>query len=97
MLGDGFVQRQHVVERDGTASAQAEADDLDLFGGAVTASLVTRTATRERQGRQVPRQGPRPGRGRRVRSGHVEGRKTFSFDEGKVVANDGGAGPRRSR
>jgi hypothetical protein len=90
VLGDGFVSVT-TSSRDGTASAQAEADDLELFGGAVTASLVSRSATAS--GKGVKYDGS-------VRDlvvgsreiGDVESRKTFTFDEGKVVANDGGAG-----
>jgi murein DD-endopeptidase MepM/ murein hydrolase activator NlpD len=90
VLGDGFVSVA-TSSRDGTASAQAEADDLELFGGAVTASFVSRSATAN--GKGVKYRGS-------VRDlivgtreiGSVESRKTFTFDEGKVVANDGGAG-----
>jgi hypothetical protein len=90
VLGDGFVSVS-TSSRDGTAGAQAEADDLELFGGAVTASLVTRTATANGKGVKYS--------GTILdlvvgshEIGSVERRKTFTFDEGKVVANDGGAG-----
>jgi murein DD-endopeptidase MepM/ murein hydrolase activator NlpD len=90
VLGDGFVSVT-TSSRDGKASAQAEADDLELFGGAVTASMVTRGVSAGGKGVKY--------RGRVLdlvvgsrEIGSVESRKTFSFDEGKVVANDGGAG-----
>src|SRR4051812_10090135 len=43
-LGDGFVSVTTSVSSSLSASAQAEADDLSLFGGAVKASLVQRSA-----------------------------------------------------
>jgi murein DD-endopeptidase MepM/ murein hydrolase activator NlpD len=89
-LGDGFVSVTTSAS-DGTAEGQAEADDLDLFDGAITASLVLRTATATSKG--VSYRGS-------VRDlvvgerdvGSVESRKTYTFDSGKVVVNDDGAG-----
>src|SRR3954453_21210029 len=48
-LGDGFYSLT-TSSSDGTAMAQAEADDLELFGGAVTASIVQRTASATAKG-----------------------------------------------
>ncbi len=90
VLGDGFVSVS-TSSADGTATAQAEADDLELFGGAVTASLVSRIATANAKGVKY--------RGNILdlvvgerKIGSVEGTKTYNFDEGKVVANRDGAG-----
>jgi murein DD-endopeptidase MepM/ murein hydrolase activator NlpD len=90
VLGDGFYSVSTSAS-DGTAMAQAEADDLELFGGEVTASLVSRTATASAKG--VKYRGS-------VRDlvlgdreiGSVESAKTYSFAAGKVVVNTGGAG-----
>jgi murein DD-endopeptidase MepM/ murein hydrolase activator NlpD len=90
MLGDGFYSLS-TSSSDGTAQAQAEADDIELFGGAITASLVSRTASAKASG--VKYRGT-------VRDlvldekdvGSVESAKTFTFDAGKVVVNTGGAG-----
>ena len=49
VLGDGFYSAT-TSSSDGTATAQAEADDLELFGGEVTASIVSRTATATAKG-----------------------------------------------
>jgi murein DD-endopeptidase MepM/ murein hydrolase activator NlpD len=90
VLGDGFVSVS-TSSSDGTASAQAEADELELFGGAVTASVVSRTATAN--GKGVKYRGSVRDLvvgGREI--GSVESHKTFRFDQGEVVANDGGAG-----
>src|SRR4051812_49628284 len=88
-LGDGFYSA--TTSSDGTASAQAEAGDLDLFGGEVTASIVSRTATATAKG--VKYRGS-------VRDlvlgdkdiGSVERARTYTFSAGKVVVNTGGAG-----
>ena len=71
--------------------AQAEADDLELFGGEVTASLVSRTATATAKGVKY--------RGAvndlvlgDEEIGSVESTKTYTFDAGKVVVNKDGAG-----
>ena len=88
-LGDGFYSAT-TSSSDGTAMAQAEADDLELFGGEITASIVTRTATATAKG--VKYRGS-------VRDlvlgdkeiGSVERTKTYTFDAGKVVVNKGGA------
>ena len=90
VLGDGFYSAT-TSSKDGTATAQAEADDLELFGGAVTASIVSRTATATTKG--VKYRGS-------VRDlvlgdkeiGSVERTKTYTFDAGKAVVNRDGAG-----
>jgi murein DD-endopeptidase MepM/ murein hydrolase activator NlpD len=90
VLGDGFYSAT-ASAGDGTASAQAEADDLELFGGEVTASLVSRTATATAKG--VKYRGT-------VRDlvlgdkdiGSVSSTKTYTFDAGKAVVNKDGAG-----
>src|SRR3954470_12531102 len=86
-LGDGFYSA--TTSSDGTASAQAEADDLELFGGEVTASIVSRTATATAKG--VKYRGS-------VRDlvlgdkeiGSVSSTKTYAFDAGKAVVNKDG-------
>jgi murein DD-endopeptidase MepM/ murein hydrolase activator NlpD len=88
-LGDGFYSL--TTSSDGTASAQAEADDVELFGGAVTASLISRSANATAK---------RVKYGGSVRDlvlgdeeiGSVEATKTFTFDSGKAVVNKDGAG-----
>src|SRR4051812_9867267 len=88
-LGDGFYSA--TTSRAGTASAQAEADDLELFGGEVTASIVARTATATAKGvkyRGTVRDlvlGDR-------KVGSVSSTKTYTFDAGKAVVNQDGAG-----
>ena len=47
-LGDGLSRTD--ASSGGSATAQAEAYDLELFGGEVTASIVTRTATATAKG-----------------------------------------------
>jgi murein DD-endopeptidase MepM/ murein hydrolase activator NlpD len=87
-LGDGFYSL--MTSSDGTATAQAEADDVELFGGAVTASLVSRTARATAKG--VKYSGT-------VRDlvlgekeiGSVESAKTYRWDSGKAVVNRDGA------
>jgi hypothetical protein len=90
VLGDGFVSVS-TSSRDGTATAQAEADDLELFGGAVSASLVSRKATAGAKGVEYSGSVRDLVVGERE-IGDVEDRKTITFDAGKVVANDDGAG-----
>jgi murein DD-endopeptidase MepM/ murein hydrolase activator NlpD len=90
MLGDGFYSAT-TSSSDGTATAQAEADDLELFGGEVTASIVSRTATATAKG--VKYRGT-------VRDlvlgdeeiGSVSSTKSYTFDAGKAVVNKDGAG-----
>jgi murein DD-endopeptidase MepM/ murein hydrolase activator NlpD len=89
-LGDGFYSLS-TSSSDGTAVAQAEADDVELFGGAVTASLVSRTATAKASGvkyrgtvRDLVLDGDE--------MGSVESTKTFTFAAGKAVVNQAGAG-----
>ncbi|HEY6888217.1 MAG TPA: M23 family metallopeptidase [Solirubrobacter sp.] len=90
VLGDGFYSLS-TSSSDGTALAQAEADDVELFGGAVTASLVSRTASAKASG--VKYRGT-------VRDlvlgsddiGSVSSTKTYTFDSGKAVVNKDGAG-----
>src|SRR3954468_22215934 len=88
-LGDGFYSAT-TSSSDGTASAQAEADDVELFGGEVTASIVSRTATATAKG--VKYRGT-------VRDlvlgdteiGSVSSAKTYTFEAGKAVVNQDGA------
>jgi hypothetical protein len=89
-LGDGFYSVT-TSSSDGTATAQAEADDVELFGGEISASLVQRTATATTKGTKY--------RGRvgdlvvgEKDIGSVEATKTYKFDAGKVVVNQDGAG-----
>src|SRR3954452_15808443 len=90
VLGDGFYSATTSAS-DGTASAQAEADDVELFGGEVTASIVSRTATATAKG--VKYRGT-------VRDlvlgdteiGSVSSAKTYTFEAGKAVVNQDGAG-----
>lgn len=89
-LGDGFVSVS-TSSRSGEAEAHAEADDVDLFDGAVTASVVLRSADATAKG--VEYRGSVRDLVVGERSiGDVESRKTYTFDGGKVVVNDGGAG-----
>jgi murein DD-endopeptidase MepM/ murein hydrolase activator NlpD len=89
LLGDGFYSL--TTSSDGTAMAQAEADEVELFGGAVTASIVQRTASATAKG--VKYRGS-------VRDlvlgdkeiGSVESTKTYSWDSGKAVVNKDSAG-----
>jgi hypothetical protein len=74
-----------------SAEASAEADDLELFGGLVTASIVQRKAVTT--GGKVKYSGI-------VRGlvfgdeevDQVKGTKTYQFQQGIVTANKGGAG-----
>ena len=91
VLGDGFVAVSTSVSGTLSATAQAEADDLELFGGLVTATIVSRTATNTGDG--VRYRGSVRGLVVGDREiGAVQGEKTFRFDAGTVVANRGGAG-----
>jgi murein DD-endopeptidase MepM/ murein hydrolase activator NlpD len=92
VLGDGYVSvTTSLTGGDGSATAQAEADDVQLLGGAVTATLVSRTATDTGSG--VRYRGSVRGLVIGQRDvGAVSGEKTFTFDQGTVVANRGGAG-----
>ena len=90
VLGDGFVS---VATSTSSLSAEAtaEADDLELFGGLVTASIVQRKAVTT--GGKVKYSGI-------VRGlvfgdeevDQVKGTKTYQFQQGIVTANKGGAG-----
>jgi murein DD-endopeptidase MepM/ murein hydrolase activator NlpD len=90
VLGDGFYSAS-TSSSEGTATAQAEADDIELFGGAVSASIVARTASATAKG--VKYRGS-------VRDlvvgdeeiGSVSSTKSYTWDAGKVVVNQGGAG-----
>jgi murein DD-endopeptidase MepM/ murein hydrolase activator NlpD len=91
VLGDGFVAVSTSVSGALSATAQAEADDLELLGGLVTATIVSRSATDT--GRGVRYRGSVRGLVVGDREiGTVRGEKTFRFDSGTVVANRGGAG-----
>ena len=89
-LGDGFYSAT-TSSSDGTATAQAEADDLELFGGEITASIVSRTASANAKGVKYRGSVRDLVLGERE-IGSVERAKTYSFDAGKVVVNTGGAG-----
>jgi murein DD-endopeptidase MepM/ murein hydrolase activator NlpD len=76
---------------DGSAEATAEADDLDLFGGLITASIVQRKAVTT--GGRTKYSGIVGG----LKIGdeehdEVKGTKTFQFQQGVVTVNKGGAG-----
>ena len=62
------------------------------FGGAVQASLVSRSAEATGEGREVQRERARARRGDKEGSGRCPGSKTYSCDDGKVVVNEDGAG-----
>src|SRR3954470_13000677 len=90
VLGDGFVSATTSTSSL-SASAQAEADHVELLGGVVTASLVQRSATDKGNG--VSYRGSVLG----LTVGEkeidkVSTRKTYKFDGGTVTANDDGAG-----
>src|SRR3954453_17505932 len=89
-LGDGFYSLTS-SSSDGTAQAQAEADDVELFGGEVTASLVSRTATATPKGVKYRGTVQDLVLGDRE-IGSVQSTKTYTFDAGRVVVNRGGAG-----
>jgi murein DD-endopeptidase MepM/ murein hydrolase activator NlpD len=89
-LGDGFYSAT-TSSSDGTATAQAEADDLELFGGEITASIVQRIATASAKGVKYRGSvGDLVIGGKEI--GSVESTKTYAFDAGKVVVNKDGAG-----
>ena len=90
VLGDGFVSVS-TPSGAGESTAQAEADELELFGGAVTASLVSRTATATSKGVKYRGSVRDLVLGERE-IGSVESAKTYTFDAGKVVVNRGTAG-----
>jgi hypothetical protein len=91
-MSDGLVSV--TTESTGAATAQAEAYDLELLGGVVSASIVSRTATGTKSG------------GTRYRGtvldlvvgdreiGDVRTAKTYEFEAGTVVVNKGGEGLR---
>jgi murein DD-endopeptidase MepM/ murein hydrolase activator NlpD len=90
VLGDGFVSVTTSTGRL-SASAQAEADDVELLGGIVTAALVSRIA--EDKGDGVKYRGSVTGLVVGDKEiDEVKGEKTYRFDGGKVVTNSGGAG-----
>jgi hypothetical protein len=89
-LGDGFYSAT-TSSSDGTATAQAEADDLELFGGEITASIVQRIATARAKGVKYRGSvGDLVIGGKEI--GSVQSTKTYAFDAGKVVVNKDGAG-----
>jgi murein DD-endopeptidase MepM/ murein hydrolase activator NlpD len=90
VLGDGFVSATTSVDQL-SASAQAEADDVELLGGVVKAAFVARSA--QDKGDGVKYRGSVRGLvvgGREIDA--VTGKKTFTFDGGTVLANSDGAG-----
>jgi murein DD-endopeptidase MepM/ murein hydrolase activator NlpD len=90
VLSDGFVSVVTSVD-EGSAEATAEADDLELFGGLITASIVQRKAVTT--GGKVRYSGIVSGLviGDEERD-EVKGTKTFQFQQGVVTVNKGGAG-----
>jgi murein DD-endopeptidase MepM/ murein hydrolase activator NlpD len=89
-MGDGFVSAT-TSTTSVSATAQAEADDVELLGGLVTAAFVQRTA--EDKGGGVSYRG-RVG-GLTVGDKEIDAvssKKTYRFDGGTVTVNDGGAG-----
>ncbi len=90
VLGDGFVGATTSTSQL-SADAQAEADDVELLGGVITAALVQRFATDKGAG--VKYRGSVQGLvvgDKEIDA--VSSRKTYKFDGGTVTANDGGAG-----
>ncbi len=90
VLGDGFVSVSTTLASP-SAEAQAEADDLELFGGLVTASIVSRKAVHTGKGVKYS------GTVRGLTFGDeeidvVKGTKTYQFQQGTITANKGGAG-----
>lgn len=90
VLGDGFVSVTTSLSSL-SAEAQAEADDLELFGGLVTASHVSRKASTT--GGKVKYSGTVLGLTFGDESvDEVKSRKTYQFEQGIITANKGGAG-----
>ncbi|RKQ91731.1 peptidase M23-like protein [Solirubrobacter pauli] len=90
VLGDGFVSVATSVSSL-SAEAQAEADDVELFGGLVTASHVARKATTS--GGKVSYSGTVLGLTFGDESiDEVKGTKVYQFREGRITANKRGAG-----
>jgi murein DD-endopeptidase MepM/ murein hydrolase activator NlpD len=90
-LGDGFVSVSTSVSSAVSATAQAEADDVSLLGGAITATLVQRIAEAAEGG--VEYRGSVRGLVVGDREiGTVSRGKTYTFDGGAVAVNRGGAG-----
>lgn len=90
VLGDGFVSVSTSLAS-GSAEAQAEADDVDLFDGLVTASHVSRKAVDNGKGAKYS------GAVLGLAFGdqeidEVKGSKTYQFEQGIITASKGGAG-----
>ena len=90
-LGGGSVAVSTTVSGNLSATAQAEAYDIELLGGVVTASIVARSATSTGNGVRYS------GSVRDLvvsdrRIGVVRSEKTYEFDGGTVVVNRRGAG-----
>jgi murein DD-endopeptidase MepM/ murein hydrolase activator NlpD len=90
-MSDGLVSV--TTESGGKAVAQAEAYDLELLGGVVSASIVSRTATGTTKGTRYRGTVLDLVVGERE-IGEVNGTKTYRFDAGTVVVNKDGAGLR---
>ena len=90
-MSDGLVSVS--TESAGAAIAQAEAYDLELFGGVVSASIVSRTATGTTKGMRYRGTVLDLVVGERE-IGEVKGTKTYTFDAGTVVVNKDGEGLR---
>jgi murein DD-endopeptidase MepM/ murein hydrolase activator NlpD len=96
-LPDGIVMSDGLVsvstESGGAAVAQAEAYDVELLGGVVGASIVSRTATGTTKGTRYRGTVLDLVVGERE-IGEVRGTKTYEFEAGTVVVNKGGEGLR---
>ena len=90
-LGGGSVAVSTTVSGDLSATAQAEAYDVELLGGIVTASIVARSAISTGNGVRYSGSVRDLVVGDR-RIGAVRSEKTYEFDGGTVVVNRRGAG-----
>jgi murein DD-endopeptidase MepM/ murein hydrolase activator NlpD len=90
-LGDGFVAVSTSVSGSVSATAQAEANDVEILGGLVSATIVQRSATSTGSGARY--RGSVTGLVVADREiGSVRGEKTYEFEGGTVVVNRRGAG-----
>jgi hypothetical protein len=90
-LGGGSIAVSTTVSGNLSATAQAEAYDVELLGGIVTASIVARSAVSTGKGvRYSGSVRDLVVGGRRI--GAVRSEKTYDFDGGTVVVNRRGAG-----
>ena len=91
VLGGGSVAVSTTISGDLSATAQAEAYDVELLGGIVTASIVARSAISTGNGVRYSGSVRDLVVGDR-RIGAVRSEKTYEFDGGTVVVNRRGAG-----